>query len=48
MGIVDRILLVAGGLMMIVPGHITDLIGLLLIVAGGAIGLMVSRRKKQA
>ncbi len=48
MGIVDRILLVAGGLMMIVPGHVTDLIGLLLIVAGGAIGLMVSRRKKQA
>jgi len=46
MGIVDRLLLVAGGLMMIVPGTMTDLIGLALIAAGIALQYVMSTRHK--
>ena len=44
MGIVDRVLLIAGGLMMIVPGAVTDIGGLVLIAAG--IGIQFMGRKK--
>ena len=47
MGVVDRILLIAGGLMMIVPGTFTDLAGLGLIAAGIALQA-VKRRAKAA
>jgi TRAP-type uncharacterized transport system fused permease subunit len=46
MGIIDRLLLVAGGLMMIVPGTMTDLIGLALIAAGIALQYVMSSRHK--
>jgi TRAP-type uncharacterized transport system fused permease subunit len=45
MGIIDRILLIAGGLMMIVPGTMTDIIGLVLIVAGVALQMMMKNKK---
>ena len=46
MGIIDRLLLVVGGLMMIVPGTMTDLVGLVLIAAGVAMQFMMRGRKK--
>ena len=46
MGIVDRLLLAIGGLMMIVPGTMTDLIGLVLITAGIALQYVMSTRHK--
>ena len=45
MGIVDRLLLAIGGLMMIVPGTMTDIIGLALIVAGIALQFVMSKRQ---
>ncbi|MCR4657439.1 MAG: TRAP transporter permease [Lachnospiraceae bacterium] len=45
MGIIDRILLVAGGLLMIFPGTMTDMIGLALIAAGVIMQFM---KKKQS
>jgi TRAP-type uncharacterized transport system fused permease subunit len=47
MGIVDRLLLAVGGLMMIVPGTMTDIIGLALIAAGIVLQYM-KRGKKTA
>ena len=44
MGIVDRILLAAGGLLMIYPGSTTDIIGLGVIAAG--IALQLAKRRK--
>ena len=46
MGIAERVLLVAGGLMMIVPGTVTDFIGLALIAAG--VALQFFKRNKAA
>ena len=46
MGIIDRILLIAGGLMMIVPGTMTDIIGLALIAAGIVLQFMMRGSKK--
>ena len=46
MGIIDRLLLAIGGLMMIVPGTMTDLIGLVLITAGIALQYVMSTRHK--
>ncbi|MCR4591250.1 MAG: TRAP transporter permease [Lachnospiraceae bacterium] len=46
MGIIDRILLIAGGLLMISPGTLTDAVGLALIAAG--VILQLAKRKKQA
>ena len=46
MGIIDRILLIAGGLMMIVPGTMTDIIGLALIAAGMVLQFMMRSKKK--
>ncbi|MCR4657773.1 MAG: TRAP transporter permease [Lachnospiraceae bacterium] len=46
MGIVDRLLFAAGGLMMISPGSMTDVIGLALIAAG--ICLQFVKRRKVA
>ena len=45
MGIFDRILLIVGGLLMITPGTLTDIIGLALIVVGVAIQLFIKKRK---
>ena len=45
MGIIDRILLVVGGLMMITPGLMTDAIGLGLIAAGFVLQLMMKKNK---
>jgi TRAP-type uncharacterized transport system fused permease subunit len=45
MGIIDRILLIAGGLMMIVPGTMTDIIGLALIAAGMVLQFMMRSKK---
>ena len=47
MGLIDRILLIAGGLMMIVPDTKTDIIGLALIAAGIVLQYM-KRGKKTA
>lgn len=44
MGFIDRILFIAGGLMMIFPGTLTDTIGLALIAA--AIAMQYARKKK--
>ena len=44
MNIVERLLLIVGGLMMIYPGAMTDIIGLVLIAAG--VGLQFMRRGK--
>ncbi|MCR4908659.1 MAG: TRAP transporter permease [Lachnospiraceae bacterium] len=44
MGIVDRVLFAAGGLMMISPGTVTDIAGLALIGAGVAFQLVKRRR----
>ena len=44
MGPVDRLLLTAGGLMMIYPGAVTDLIGLALIAAGCALQFLKRKR----
>ena len=46
MGIAERVLLVAGGLMMIVPGTVTDFAGLALIAAG--VALQFFKRNKAA
>ena len=46
MGIIDRILLIVGGLMMIYPGAMTDIIGLVLIAAGCGLQFMM-RGKNQ-
>ena len=46
MGVIDRILLIAGGLMMIVPGATTDIAGLVLIAAGIAVQIMARNRAK--
>ena len=46
MGVIDRILLIAGGLMMIVPGATTDIAGLVLIAAGIAMQVMARNRAK--
>ena len=43
MGIIERVVLIAGGLMMIVPGTMTDIIGLALI----AVGIMLQVVKKK-
>ena len=48
MGIVDRILLVVGGLMMITPGLMTDAIGLGLIAVGFALQFMMKKNKAKA
>ena len=45
MGIIDRLLFAAGGLMMISPGTMTDAIGLALIAAGVCIQLVGRKRK---
>ena len=45
MGIVERVLLIAGGLMMIVPGVMTDIIGLALIAAGVAVQVIMRNRR---
>ncbi|MCR5507195.1 MAG: TRAP transporter permease [Lachnospiraceae bacterium] len=44
MGFIDRILFIAGGLMMVFPGGLTDILGLCLIAA--AIGLQYAKKKK--
>ena len=46
MGMIERIILVAGGLMMIVPGTVTDFAGLALIAAG--VALQFFKRNKAA
>ncbi|MCR5356709.1 MAG: TRAP transporter large permease subunit, partial [Lachnospiraceae bacterium] len=46
MGVVDRLLLIAGGLMMISPGTVTDSVGLALIVVG--IVLQFIKKKRMA
>ena len=45
MGFIDRILFIAGGLMMIFPGAVTDGLGLCLIAA--AIAMQYAKRKKR-
>ncbi len=44
MGVIDRLLFIAGGLMMIHPGTLTDVLGICIIAAG--IGLQFIRKKK--
>ena len=44
MGVLDRILLAAGGLLMIYPGSLTDIIGLAVIAAG--VALQLAKRRK--
>ena len=46
MGIIDRLLLAIGGLMMIVPGSLTDIVGLVLIAAGLVLQYVMSSRHK--
>jgi UPF0716 family protein affecting phage T7 exclusion len=46
MGIIDRLLLAVGGLMMIVPGSLTDIVGLVLIAAGLVLQYVMSSRHK--
>ena len=48
MGILDRILLVAGGLLMIIPGSMTDIIGLVVIAAGVALQFFKANKMKAA
>ncbi len=48
MGIIDRALLIIGGLMMIFPGVMTDAIGLGLIVAGVMLQYMMKNKKAKA
>ncbi len=44
----DRILLVAGGLLMIIPGSMTDIIGLVVIAAGVALQFFKANKMKAA
>lgn len=46
MGVIDRIFLIVGGLLMIVPGVITDIIGLALIAIGVAVQLLIKKRNR--
>jgi len=46
MGILDRLLLIIGGLMMIYPGTLTDLIGFALIAAGIALQVVARNSRK--
>ena len=46
MGVFDRIFLIVGGLLMIVPGVITDIIGLALIAIGVAVQLLIKKRNR--
>ncbi|MBR0148398.1 MAG: TRAP transporter permease [Lachnospiraceae bacterium] len=48
MGVIERILLIAGGIMMITPGLMTDAIGLALIAAGVAVQFVMRNKKAQA
>jgi len=46
MNAIERILIAAGGLLMLIPGTVTDLVGIIIIVALG--GMQMAQKKKAA
>ncbi len=48
MGIVDRLLLIAGGIMLIFPGALTDAVGIALIAAGVGIQMLMKKKTPAA
>jgi len=46
MNAIERILIAAGGLLMLIPGTVTDLVGVAIILALG--GMQMAQKKKAA
>ena len=46
MNVVERVLTIAGGLCLIIPGTLTDVIGLALIALGVVLQLVLSKKQE--